>query len=39
MAYYYTTTFGSRVEDGVYETLLDGMELEELREQYLMLPF
>lgn len=30
--YYYTTTFGSRVADGVYETLLDGMELEELWE-------
>ena len=30
--YYYTTTFGSRVADGVYETMLDGMELEELRE-------
>lgn len=30
--YYYTTTFGSRVADGVYETLLDGMEREELRE-------
>jgi hypothetical protein len=29
--YYYTTTFGSRVADGVYETMLDGMELEELR--------
>ena len=29
--YYYTTTFGSRVADGVYETLLDGMELEELQ--------
>jgi len=29
--YYYTTTFGSRVADGVYESLLDGMELEELR--------
>jgi hypothetical protein len=28
--YYYTTTFGSRVADGVYETLLDGMELQEL---------
>jgi len=27
--YYYTTTFGSRVADGVYESLLDGMELEE----------
>jgi hypothetical protein len=30
--YYYTTTFGSRVADGVYESLLDGMELEELSE-------
>jgi hypothetical protein len=30
--YYYTTTFGSRVADGVYESLLDGMELVELRE-------
>lgn len=30
--YYYTTTFGSRIADGVYETLLDGMELEELAE-------
>ena len=30
--YYYITTFGSRVADGVYETLLDGMELEELWE-------
>ncbi len=30
--YYYTKTFGSRVADGVYETLLDGMELEELYE-------
>lgn len=29
--YYYTKTFGSRVADGVYETLLDGMELKELR--------
>jgi hypothetical protein len=28
--YYYTTTFGSRVADGVYESLLDGMEIEEL---------
>ena len=27
--YYHTTTFGSRIADGVYETLLDGMELEE----------
>lgn len=30
--YYYTTTFGSRVADGVYETLLDGLEIEELKE-------
>lgn len=30
--YYYTTTFGSRVADGVYETLLDGMELMDLKE-------
>lgn len=29
--YYYTTTFGSRVADGVYETLLDGYELNEVR--------
>jgi hypothetical protein len=29
--YYHTTTFGSRVADGVYETQLDGMELEDLR--------
>ncbi len=28
--YYNTKTFGSRVADGVYETLLDGFELEEL---------
>lgn len=28
--YYYTTTFGSRIADGVYESLLDGMELQEL---------
>jgi hypothetical protein len=27
--YYYTTTFGSRIADGVYETLVDGMEIEE----------
>jgi len=33
--YYYTTTFGSRIADGVYETLLDGMELEELLEHEL----
>lgn len=30
--YYYTTTFGSRVADSVYESLLDGLELEELAE-------
>jgi hypothetical protein len=30
--YYYTTSFGSRIADGVYETLLDGMELEELQQ-------
>ncbi len=30
--YYYTTTFGSRVADGVYETLLDGMEVKILNE-------
>ena len=30
--YYYTTTFGSRVADGVYETLLDGMEVRELED-------
>lgn len=32
--YYYTTTFGSRVADGVYESLLDGLELEELRDSH-----
>jgi hypothetical protein len=30
--YYGTTTFGSRVADGVYETALDGYELDNLRE-------
>ncbi len=30
--YYGTTTFGSRVADGVYETLLEGSELLELEE-------
>jgi hypothetical protein len=30
--YYYTTSFGSRVAGGVYETILDGMELQELYE-------
>ena len=29
--YYGTTTFGSRVADGVYETMLDGLELMELK--------
>mgnify|MGYP000870001480 CR=1 FL=1 len=29
--YYHTTTFGSRVADGVYETILDGLELAQLR--------
>lgn len=32
--YYYTTTFGSRIADGVYESLLDGMELKELRDSH-----
>jgi len=31
--YYGTTTFGSRVADGVYETMLDGHELLELEAQ------
>ena len=31
--YYHTKTFGSRVADGVYETLLDGLELEEMRNE------
>lgn len=30
--YYHTTTFGSRVADAVYESLLDGIELKELRD-------
>ena len=29
--YYYTTTFGSRIADAVYESQLDGMELMEIR--------
>ncbi len=29
--YYYTESFGSRVADGIYETLLDGAELQELQ--------
>lgn len=28
--YYYTTTFGSRIADGVYESRLDGFELDEI---------
>ena len=31
--YYYTTTFGSRVADGVYETMLDGFELQVARHE------
>ncbi len=31
--YYYTTTFGSRIADGVYETQLDGFEFKELKER------
>ena len=31
--YYYATTFGSRVADGVYETQLDGLEFKELYER------
>ena len=31
--YYGTTTFGSRVADGVYETLLDGYEIESARRE------
>ena len=31
--HYHTTTFGSRVSGAVYETLLDGLELDELREE------
>lgn len=30
--YYYTTTFGSRIADGVYESMLDGYELLNARE-------
>ena len=30
--YYYTTTFGSRISDGVYVTQLDGMEISEIAE-------
>lgn len=31
--YYYTTTFGSRIADGVYETLLDGFEFKSIYER------
>ena len=31
--YYYTTTFGSRVAGGVYETLLYGLELHDVRSE------
>ena len=31
--YYYTTTFGSRIADGVYETQLDGFEINSLSEK------
>lgn len=31
--YYYTTTFGSRIADGVYETQLDGFEINQLEEK------
>jgi hypothetical protein len=30
--YYYTTSFGSRIADGIYESLLDGLELERMNE-------
>lgn len=29
--YYYTTTFGSRISDGVYETQLDGFEMRNVK--------
>ena len=32
--YYYTTTFGSRVADGVYETQLDGYEFRDIDSNY-----
>lgn len=32
--YYDTTTFGSRVADGVYETQLDGYEFKEIHQKY-----
>jgi hypothetical protein len=30
--YYYTSSFGSRIADGIYESLLDGLELQEMNE-------
>lgn len=32
--YYYTTTFGSRVADGIYETQLDGYEFRDINNKY-----
>jgi len=32
--YYYTTTFGSRIADGIYETSLDGLEINQLEEYF-----
>lgn len=31
--YYYTTSFGSRISDGVYETQLDGFEAKKIKEE------
>lgn len=31
--YYYTTTFGSRIADSVYETMLDDIELQDSQDQ------
>ena len=31
--YYYTTSFGSRIADGIYETQLDGLEFMELQKR------
>ncbi|MBX3069009.1 MAG: hypothetical protein KF883_00775 [Thermomicrobiales bacterium] len=28
--YYYTTTFGSKIPDGIYSTMLDGVEIDQL---------
>jgi hypothetical protein len=32
--YYHTTSFGSRIADGVYETMLDGLERHELQQNH-----